>query len=74
MQNFNNLLKNFNQNQLKEINDFLNSSQGRQLKSKINSADKNALLKEFQKIDPNVLNSKLKGMSKDDILKIINGL
>ena len=58
----------------KEINDFLNSSQGQQLKSKINSADKNTLLKEFQKIDPNTLNSKLKGMSKDDILKIINRL
>ena len=74
MPNMNDLLRSFNQNQLREINDFLNSSQGRKIKNKINSSDKNELLREFQKLDPKVVNSRLKSLSKQDILKIINNL
>lgn len=74
MQNINDLLRSFNQNQLKEINDFLNSAQGRQIKSKIDSADKDALMREFQKLNPQEINSKLKNLSKQDLLKIINSL
>lgn len=70
----NDLLRSFNQNQLREINDFLNSSQGRKIKNKINSSNKNELLREFQKLDPKVVNSRLKSLSKQDILKIINNL
>lgn len=70
----NDLLRSFNQNQLREINDFLNSSQGRKIKNKINSSNKNELLREFQKLDPQVVNSRLKSLSKQDILKIINNL
>lgn len=74
MPDINSLLKSFNQNQLREINDFLNSAQGRKIKSKINSSDKNELLREFQKLDPKVVNSRLKSLRKQDILKIINNL
>ncbi len=74
MPNMNDLLRSFNQNQLREINDFLNSSQGRKIKNKINSSNKNELLREFQKLDPQVVNSRLKSLSKQDILKIINNL
>lgn len=70
----NDLLRSFNQNQLREINDFLNSSQGRKIKNKINSSNKNELLREFQKLDPQVVNNRLKSLSKQDILKIINNL
>lgn len=70
----NDLLRSFNQNQLREINDFLNSSQGRKIKNRINSSNKNELLREFQKLDPQVVNSRLKSLSKQDILKIINNL
>lgn len=74
MPNMNDLLRSFNQNQLREINDFLNSSQGRKIKNRINSSNKNELLREFQKLDPQVVNSRLKSLSKQDILKIINNL
>ena len=74
MHDINSLLRSFNQNQLKEINDFLNSSQGRGIKNKINSADKSELMREFQKLDPKVVSSRLKTLSKQDLIKIINSL
>lgn len=74
MQNINDLLRNLNQNQLKEINDFLNTAQGRKLKNKINSSDKQELLRELGKLSPDVVNSKLKNISKQDLMKIINNL
>ncbi len=74
MSDINSLLRSFNQNQLKEINDFLNSAQGRRIKNKINSSDKNELLKAFSALDQKTVNSKLKSLSKQDILKIINNL
>ena len=48
--------------------------QGKQIKSKINSADKSALMREFQKLDQNEVNKRLKSLSKQDIMRIINGL
>lgn len=74
MQNINNLLRNLNQNQLKEINDFLNTAQGRKLKSKINSSNKQELLRELSKLSPDVVNSKLKNISQQDLMRIINNL
>lgn len=74
MQNINDLLRNLNQNQLKEINDFLNTAQGRKLKNKINSSDKQELLRELGKLSPDVVNSKLKNISKQDLMRIINNL
>ena len=74
MQNINNLLRNLNQNQLKEINDFLNTAQGRKLKSKINSSNKQELLRELSKLSPDVVNCKLKNISQQDLMRIINNL
>lgn len=68
------LLNNFDKNQLNEINKFLNSSQGAKIKNKINSANKDELMREFQKIDPSVVKSKMKGISSKDIMQIINKL
>lgn len=74
MPDINSLLRSFDRNQLREINDFLNSAQGRKVKDKINSSDKNELLKAFSALDRETVNSKLKNLSKQDILKIINNL
>ena len=74
MQNINNLLKNLNQNQLREINQFLNSSQGANLKNKINSSNKEQLIKELSKLDPNLVSNKLKGLSSADIIKLMRNL
>lgn len=74
MQNINNLLQNFSQNQLKEINDFLNSAKGRQFSQNLSSAEKEALLKKLSGIDPAYAQKKLKNLSSRDLAKIINSL
>ena len=74
MQNIDKILSNLNQNQLREINQFLNSIQGKQLKNKINSSDKEKLLREFAKLDPAMVNSKLKGMSTEQLISLIKKL
>lgn len=74
MQNINSLLKNLDQNQLREINQFLNSKQGVNIKNKINKTDKERLIRELSSLNPNLVSSKLKGLSQADILKILNNL
>ncbi|MDY3031551.1 MAG: hypothetical protein SOS24_07320 [Clostridia bacterium] len=74
MQNINSLLQNFSQNQLKEINDFLNSAKGRQFSQSLSSAEKDALLKKLSGIDPSYAQKKLKNLSSRDLAKIINSL
>ncbi len=74
MQNINNLLKNLDQNQLREINRFLNSKQGVNIKNKISKTDKERLIRELSSLDPKTVNSKLKGLSQADILRILNNL
>ena len=74
MQNIDKILSSLNQNQLREINQFLNSVQGNHLKNKINSSDKEKLLREFSKLDPSVVNSKLKGMSPEQLISLIKKL
>ena len=51
MPDINSLLKSLNQNQLREINDFLGSAQGRAVRQKISSADKDELIKAFSSLD-----------------------
>ncbi len=72
--NISELLKNFNQNQIKEINDFLSSPKGKQLKNNLSDADKQKLLEQFSKLNPSTVQNAVKNMSSDDILKIINKL
>lgn len=74
MQNINNLLKNLNQNQLREINQFLNSAQGKNIKDKINSSNKEQLIKELSKLDPKLVNSKLKSLSSADFARLMRNL
>ena len=74
MANLENILKNFDQNQIRQINEFLSTAQGQKLKSKITSSDKKKLLNEFARLDQNTINSRLKGLSREDLLKIIGSL
>ena len=66
------MLKDFDENQLREINKFLNSADGRRLKSHINSKDK--LLQEFSKLDPNEVKKRISGLSTADLMKIMKNL
>ena len=68
------MLKDFDENQLREINKFLNSADGRRLKSHINSTDKDKLLQEFSKLDPNEVKKRISGLSTADLMKIMKKL
>lgn len=72
--NISELFKNFNQNQIKEINDFLSSSKGKQLKNNLSEADKRRLSEQFSKLNPSDVQNAVKNMSRDDIIRIINKL
>ncbi|MDD6484817.1 MAG: hypothetical protein PUF72_09645 [Clostridiales bacterium] len=74
MSNIENILKNFDQNQLRQINSFLSTAQGQRLKKKINSSDKQKLLREFSKLDEREVSSRLRGLSKDELMRIIKNL
>ena len=57
-----------------EINKFLNSADGRRLKSHINSTNKDKLLQEFSKLDPNEVKKRISGLSTADLMKIMKNL
>lgn len=69
--NINDVLKNFNSNDLQQINDFLNSAQGKNMTANLSGKDKENILKQFMQLDPNKIKSKLNGLSKEDILKLL---
>lgn len=69
--NMNDMLKNFSENDLKDINNFLNSAQGKNLVSNINKSQKEKILQQFMQLDPNAVKRKLNGLSKEDILKLL---
>lgn len=69
--NINDVLKNFNENELQQVNQFINSAQGKELANKLNGTDKEALLKQFMSLDPAKVKSKLNGLTKEDILKLL---
>ena len=69
-----NILKSFDQNQLREINNFLNSSKGKNLKSQLNDSEKAKLMREFEKLDSEEVKRRLRGMNTNDIMKIISSL
>lgn len=72
--NFNELLKSFNKNQLREINEFLNSAKGKQLKNTLSESDKQRLVEQFSKLDPTSVKKAVKNIKTEDIMKIINKL
>ena len=69
--NINDILKNFNPNDLQQINDFLNSAQGKNATANLSGKDKENILKQFMQLDPNKVKNKLNGLSKEDILKLL---
>ena len=69
--NMNDMLKNFSENDLKDINNFLNSAQGKNLVSNINKSQKEKILQQIMQLDPNTVKRKLNGLSKEDILKLL---
>ena len=69
--NINDLLKNFNSNELQQINEFLNSAQGKKMAANLGEKEKENILRQFMQLDPNKIKSKLNGLSKEDILKLL---
>ena len=61
--NMNDMVKNFSENDLKDINNFLNSAQGKNLVSNINKSQKEKILQQFMQLDPNAVKRKLNGWS-----------
>lgn len=67
--NMNEIFKNLSPQDLKQINDFLNSNQGKN--ANLSSKDKQNILNQFMQLDPNKVKSKLNGISKEDILRLL---
>ena len=68
------ILKDFDENQLREINNFLNSADGKRLKNQISASQKDRILREFSKLDPNEVRQKISGLSSADLMKIMKNL
>lgn len=69
--NINEILNKLSSDELKQVNEFLKSAQGRDISKAIAEQDKNRLLSQFSRLDPNLIKSKLNGITKEDILKYI---
>ncbi len=69
--NLNDMLNNFNENQIKQINDFLKTQQGKNFANGLNQEKKDELFRQFMSLDPEVIKSKLNGISKEDILRFL---
>lgn len=69
--NLNDFLKNFNSSDLQQINNFLNSSQGKNVTKNLDARAKQEILNQFMKLDSNQVKNKLNGLSKEDILKLL---
>lgn len=69
--NLNDMLNNFNENQMKQINDFLKSEQGKNLANGITQQKKDEIFRQFMSLDPEIIKSKLNGISKEDILRFL---
>ncbi len=69
--NLNDMLNNFNENQMKQINDFLKSEQGKNFANGLTPQKKDELFRQFMSLDPDVIKSKLNGISKEDILRFL---
>ncbi len=68
------MLKNLNQGQLKEINAFLNSAKGSKFKNSLSGVDKDRLMREFSKLSESDVKKTLANMSENDLRRIINNL
>lgn len=68
------VLKSFNENQIRQINEFLSSAEGEGVKKRLARADKEKLLKELDGVDAEKMKKRLKGMSQREIMNIIGKL
>ncbi len=68
------IIKSFDQNQLKEINEFLNSAEGARLKRQLSGDDKEKLMNEFSKLSTNDIKRAVSSMSGRNLKNIINKL
>lgn len=68
------ILKDFDENQLREINKFLNSADGKRLKNQITASEKDQLLREFSRLDPDEVKKKISGLSSTDLMRIMKNL
>lgn len=66
------ILSSFDKNQIQQINSFLNSAGGKNLKKHIETADRERLIREFQKLDPNDVKRAFSGITKEDLARIFN--
>lgn len=69
--NLNDMLNNFNENQMRQINDFLKSEQGKNLANGLTQQKKDEIFRQFMSLDPEIIKSKLNGISKEDILRFL---
>ncbi len=69
--NLNDILNNFNENQMKQINDFLKSEQGKNFANGLSQQKKDELFRQFMSLDSEIIKSKLNGISKEDILRFL---
>lgn len=60
--NLNDVLKNFNSSDLQQINNFLNSSQGKNVTKNLDARAKQEILNQFMKLDSNQVKNKLNGL------------
>ncbi|MGM9936439.1 MAG: hypothetical protein ACI38A_03755 [Candidatus Ornithomonoglobus sp.] len=67
----NELLGSFNENQLKQINNFIGSVQGQKMSGGLSNSDKERLLSELGRLDADTVRRKLSSLSGEDILKIL---
>ncbi len=66
----NEILSSFNENQLKQINQFLNSQQGQKL-ARPSEADKKKMLAKLSGLDIEKVRRNVKNLTKEDILKML---
>ena len=69
--NMNELFKNLSSDDLQQINEFLNSTQGKNAAKNLSSKDKQNILNQFMQLDPNKVKNRLNGLTKEDILKLL---
>ena len=66
------LISSLDQNQIAEINRFLNSADGQRFKNNISERDKANILNQINTMDPAKLRRTFSGLSKEDLVRMLN--
>ena len=66
------LLGSLDRNQIEEINRFLNSADGQRFKNNISEKDKANILSQLNNMDPAKLRRTFSGLSKEDLMRMLN--